>query len=49
MYTSYTHGDTQENWLNSEMAKYHLWLKTKEDVGSGESIIGGDQEKHSKG
>ena len=28
--------------------KYHLKLKTKEDVGIGESVMGGYQEKHSK-
>ena len=28
--------------------KYHLKLKTKEDVGIGKSVMGGYQEKHSK-
>lgn len=31
-----------------EIAKYHLQLKTKEYVGGEESVMGGNQEEHSK-
>ena len=46
-------GETQENGVTPQNSqrhhlKYHLWLKTKEDVEGGESVMGDYQEKQSK-
>ena len=47
-------GDTQNNWITLEIGpnhhfKYHLQLKTEEDVeDGGKSVMRGYQEKQSK-